>query len=203
MKIICIGRNYIAHAKELNNPVPDVPIFFLKPDSSILKNNKPFFLPDFSQEIHYELEIVVKIDRLGKSIPARFASRYFSEIGVGIDFTARDLQRECTQNGLPWEISKSFDGSAALGKFIEKKKFENIQNLSFKLEVNGRIVQKGNTADMVFPVDELISYLSRFFTLKTGDLIFTGTPEGVGPVKRGDHLKAYIEDELLLDFYVK
>ena len=203
MKIIAIGRNYIDHAKELNNPVPDTPVVFLKPDSSIIKKNKPFFLPEFSNEIHHEVEIVLKISRLGKNIASKFAFRYFNEIGIGIDFTARDLQRNCMNNGLPWEIAKAFDGSAPLGKFVPKSKFRDVNCIRFRLEINGKVVQQGNTKDMIFPVEKIIAYVSKFFTLKTGDLIFTGTPAGVGPVHKNDHLKAYIEDELLLDFFVK
>lgn len=203
MKIIAIGRNYIDHAKELNNPVPDTPVVFLKPDSSIIKKNKPFFLPLFSEEIHHEVEIVLKISRLGKNITSKFAYRYFNEIGIGIDFTARDLQRNCMNKGLPWEIAKAFDGSAPLGKFVNVSEFRDINNIIFRLEINGKTVQQGNTKDMIFSPGEIIAYVSKFFTLKTGDLIFTGTPAGVGPVHKNDHLKAYIEDELLLDFYVK
>lgn len=203
MKIIAIGRNYTDHAKEMDNPLPEVPIFFLKPDSSLIKNNKPFFLPDFSSEIHHEVEIVVKIDRLGKNIKTTYANRYYSDIGIGIDFTARDLQRHCKKEGLPWEIAKAFDGSAPLGKFVNKDNFADINDIPFRLEINGTTVQTGNTGQMIFPIDELISYVSRFFTLKTGDLLFTGTPAGVGSVHRNDHLQAFIEDELLLDFYVK
>lgn len=203
MKIIAIGRNYPDHAKEMDNPLPGTPIFFLKPDSSLIKKNKPFFLPDFSSEIHHEVEIVVKIERLGKNIKTAFANRYYSYIGIGIDFTARDLQRQCKKEGLPWEIAKAFDGSAPLGKFLNKDLFEDVNNIPFRLEINDRVVQTGNTGEMIFPIDELISYVSRFFTLKTGDLLFTGTPAGVGPVHRNDHLQAFIEDTLLLDFYVK
>lgn len=203
MKIIAIGRNYIDHAKELNNPVPDTPVVFLKPDSSIIKKNKPFFLPLFSEEIHHEVEIVLKISRLGKNIASKFAYRYFNEIGIGIDFTARDLQRNCMNKGLPWEIAKAFDGSAPLGKFVNVNEFRDVNNISFWLEINGKAVQQGNTKDMIFSPVEIIAYVSKFFTLKTGDLIFTGTPAGVGPVYKNDHLKAYIEDELLLDFFVK
>ncbi|MCK4466635.1 MAG: fumarylacetoacetate hydrolase family protein [Bacteroidales bacterium] len=203
MKIIAIGRNYIDHAKELNNPVPDTPIIFLKPDSSIIKKNKPFFLPEFSNEIHHEVEIVLKISRLGKNITPKFTCRYFNEIGIGIDFTARDLQRNCMNKGLPWEIAKAFDGSAPLGKFVPKSKFRDVNCIRFRLEINDKVVQQGNTKDMIFPVEKIIAYVSKFFTLKTGDLIFTGTPAGVGPVHKNDHLKAYIEDELLLDFFVK
>jgi 2-keto-4-pentenoate hydratase/2-oxohepta-3-ene-1,7-dioic acid hydratase in catechol pathway len=203
MKIIAIGRNYVDHAKEFNSPIPEDPIFFLKPDSAIIKNNKPFFLPDFSDEIHHEVEIVIKIDRLGKNIDPDYAHRYYHDIGIGIDFTARDLQRKCKKKGLPWEIAKAFDGSAPLGRFINKKSFSDPSDIPFRLEINGIIVQQASTADMIFPVDHLIAYVSRFLTLKTGDLIFTGTPAGVGPVKKNDRLQAYIGDELLLDFYVK
>lgn len=203
MKIIAIGRNYPDHAKEMDSPLPETPIFFLKPDSSLIKNNKPFFLPDFSREIHHEVEIVVRIDRLGKNIKTSYANRYYSEIGIGIDFTARDLQRQCKKEGLPWEIAKAFDGSAPLGKFLNKDLFKDVNSIPFRLEINGRVVQKGSSGEMIFPIDELISYVSCFFTLKTGDLLFTGTPSGVGPVHKDDHLQAFIEDELLLDFYVK
>ena len=203
MKIICIDRNYREHAKELNNPLPEKPVFFLKPDSSILKNNKPFFLPDFSNEIHHEVELVIKISRLGKNIEPGFAHRYYEEIGIGIDFTARDLQRECKAKGLPWEIAKGFEGSAPLGKFIPKNELGNLDHINFHLEINGKIIQQGFSGDMIFPFDEVISYVSKFFPLKTGDLIFTGTPEGVGPVQKNDRLQAYIGDRMLLDFKVK
>ena len=203
MKIICIGRNYREHAREFNNPVPLKPVFFLKPDSSIIKNNKPFFYPDFSQEIHHEIELVLKIGRLGKGIEEKFAHRYYDEIGLGIDFTARDLQKECKEKGLPWEISKAFEGSAPLGKFLPKDHFTDLTNIDFHLDINGRSVQEGNSADLIFSFDFLISYVSKFFPLKNGDLIFTGTPAGVGPVKRNDHLEAYTGNEKLLDFYVK
>ncbi len=203
MKIICIGRNYLKHVREMDSPVPQEPIFFLKPESAIIKKNKPFFLPDFSKEIHHEVELVLQISRLGKNIAPEFAHRYYDEIGVGIDFTARDIQRKCKENGLPWEKAKAFDGAAPLGKFVKKESLGDVGNIDFKLEINDRTVQHGNTRDLIFPFDELIAYVSRFFTLKTGDLIFTGTPEGVGQVKRNDELKAYINDELLLDFIVK
>jgi 2-keto-4-pentenoate hydratase/2-oxohepta-3-ene-1,7-dioic acid hydratase in catechol pathway len=203
MKILCIGRNYIEHAKELNNPVPEKPVFFSKTDTSILKNGKPFFLPDFSNEIHFETELVLKISKLGKYIDEKYADRYYEEIGIGIDFTARDLQRECKAKGLPWEIAKAFDNSAPLGKFLSKEIFTDVNNINFHLNINGKLAQEGNSGDLIFSFNHLISYLSRFFTLKTGDLIFTGTPAGVGPVKKNDRLQAYIEDELLLDFMVK
>ncbi len=203
MKIICIGRNYTDHARELKNPVPSEPIFFLKPDSSLILNNNPFFLPDFSNEIHYETEIVLKISRLGKNIDKKFAHRYFENIGIGIDFTARDLQKKQASEGKPWEIAKAFDGSAPLGKFIKKEKLPDKQAIKFHLEKNGEIVQTGNTKDMIFSFEEIISYVSKFLTLKMGDLIYTGTPAGVGAVQRNDHLTAYIEDSRMLDFYVK
>lgn len=203
MKIICIGRNYSEHAKELNNPLPEKPVFFMKPDSSILKNNKPFFLPDFSQDVHYEVELVLKISRLGKNIDEKFADRYFNEIGIGIDFTARDLQKECKSKGLPWEIAKAFENSAPLGKFLPKESFSDLGDIKFHLNINNETVQIGTSRDMIFSFNKLISYLSQFFTLKTGDLVFTGTPAGVGPVHKNDHLQAYVEDKLLLDFRVK
>ncbi|MBE9510093.1 MAG: fumarylacetoacetate hydrolase family protein [Bacteroidetes bacterium] len=203
MKIICIGRNYLKHAREMDSPVPTEPIFFMKPESAIIKKNKPFFLPDFSKEIHHEVELVLQICRLGKNIAPEFAHRYYDKIGVGIDFTARDIQRKCIENGLSWEKAKAFDGSAPLGKFVKKENLGDVDNIDFKLEINKNIVQHGNTKDLIFPFDELIAYVSRFFTLKTGDLIFTGTPEGVGPVNHNDELKAYINNELLLDFIVK
>ena len=203
MKIIAIGRNYVEHAKELNNPVPKEPMFFMKPETSIVRNNKPFFYPDFSQDVHYETEIVLKINRLGKNIETRFAHRYYDEIGLGIDFTARDLQQKCKEKGKPWEIAKAFDGSAPLSEFVDKKNYQNLNDLKFSLELNGELVQNGTTQDMIFPFDKLISYVSKFVTLKIGDLIFTGTPAGVGSVKKGDHLRGKIESKVFLDFHVK
>ncbi|MDA3779835.1 MAG: fumarylacetoacetate hydrolase family protein [Bacteroidales bacterium] len=203
MKIFAIGRNYSNHAKEMNSPMPEKPIFFFKSDTSISKNNKTFYYPDFSKEIHYELELVVRINRLGKNIDTKFASRYYNEIALGIDFTARDLQRECKKNGLPWEISKSFDGAAPISEFYKIAEFGSINNLNFHLEKNNITVQKGNSADMIFSINELISYLSRFNTLKIGDIIFTGTPEGVGPIKINDNLCAFLEDKKLIEVNIK
>jgi 2-keto-4-pentenoate hydratase/2-oxohepta-3-ene-1,7-dioic acid hydratase in catechol pathway len=203
MKIICIGLNYRKHAIELGWTVPEEPVVFLKPDSSILKNNKPIFLPDFSTNIHYEVEVVIKICKLGKGISAKFAPRYYDEITLGIDITARDLQNQLAAEGMPWEISKCFDGAAPLGRFIPVTGDTDMANLDFKLEINGKVVQKGNTSDMIFGVNELVEYVSRFFTLKTGDLIFTGTPPGVGQLHKNDNLVAYLDDEQLLDIMIK
>ena len=196
--------NYAAHNKELHHSLKlSEPTIFMKSDSSLLKDGKPFFIPDFSSEIHYETELVVKIDRLGKNIAERFAHRYYSEVTVGIDFTARDLQRRLREQGLPWEISKAFDNSAVIGTFIPLEEAGNVNQLSFHLDMNGKTVQQGNTADMLFSVDQIIAYVSRFFTLKIGDLIYTGTPVGVGPVSIGDHLEGYLGERKLLDFHVR
>jgi len=204
MKIICIGRNYAEHAKELNNPLPEVPVFFLKPDSAILRRNRPFYYPDFSEDIHYELELIVRINKLGKHISQKFASTYYNEIGLGIDFTARDLQKKAKSAGLPWEIAKAFDQSAAISTFINLESTSKpIGNLDIQLDINGHRVQKVNTSEMIFHVDKLISYVSRFMTLKTGDILFTGTPSGVGPVKIGDRLEAFLEGEKMLSFSIK
>jgi len=203
MKIICIGLNYIDHAKEFKNELPDKPVFFIKPDSALLINNKPFFLPDFTKDMHHEVEIIIKINRLGKNIAKQFAHRYYNEIGIGIDFTARDLQNECRAKGMPWEISKAFDGGAVVGSFLEKSVFNDLNNIQFHLDINGKTVQLGHTKDMVFKINEIISYVSQFMTLKIGDIIFTGTPAGVGKVNINDCLKAYIGDQLLLDFSIK
>ena len=196
--------NYAAHNKELHHTLElTEPTIFMKSDSSLLKDGKPFFIPDFSSEIHYETELVVKIDRLGKNIAERFVHRYYSEVTVGIDFTARDLQRRLREQGLPWEISKAFDNSAVIGTFIPLEEAGNVNQLSFHLDMNGKTVQQGNTADMLFSVDQIIAYVSRFFTLKIGDLIYTGTPVGVGPVSIGDHLEGYLGERKLLDFHVR
>ncbi len=203
MKIICIGRNYAEHAKEMNAAVPTEPVFFLKPDTALIKDNQPFYYPDFSKEIHHEVELVLKINKPGKNIAVEFAHKYCDEIGIGIDFTARDIQAKCKEKGLPWEKAKAFDGSAPIGQFINKNKLKEMNNIAFHLTLNGNIVQQGNTNDLLFSFDTVISYISKFFTLKTGDLIFTGTPEGVGAVAIGDRLEAYIENEKLLNFEIK
>ena len=203
MKILAVGMNYPSHVKEMNNILSPEPVLFSKPESALLLNNKPFFYPDFSTDIQYETEIVVKIDRLGKNIATKFAHRYYSEITVGIDFTARDLQKRCKEMGHPWEIAKSFDNSAPVGRMLPKSAFPDMQSISFRLDINGETVQQGNTGDMIFTIDQIIANASRYFTIKIGDLIFTGTPHGVGPVKIGDRLQAYIEDEMVLDFKVK
>ena len=205
MKIICVGMNYADHNKELKNTlINEEPTIFLKSDTSLLKNGKPFYIPDFSSEIHYEAEIVIKIDRLGKNIAEKFAHRYYNEVTLGIDFTARDLQNKLRETGMPWEISKAFDNSAAIGQFIQLSDLqENIDNLSFKLELNGSTVQNGNTSNMIFNINRIIAYVSRFLTLKIGDLIFTGTPAGVGRVNVNDRLEGYINEKKLLDLHIK
>jgi 2-keto-4-pentenoate hydratase/2-oxohepta-3-ene-1,7-dioic acid hydratase in catechol pathway len=203
MKIICIGRNYSEHAKELKNEVPSSPVFFLKPDTSLLKDNAPFYYPSFSNDIHYEVELVIKISKNGKTILPQFAHKYYEQISVGIDFTARDLQNQCKEKGLPWEKAKAFDQSAVIGKFIPLSELKNKEHINFGLTINDKQVQQGVSNDMIFSFDTIIAYVSQFITLKTGDLIYTGTPAGVGPVKIGDKLKAYLENELLLDFEIK
>ncbi len=204
MRIFAIGRNYVEHIQELNNERPDEPVIFTKPDTAILRNNAPFYYPSFSKDIHHEVELVLRISKEGKNIEEQFASRYYDAIGIGIDFTARDLQQKAKDKGLPWDIAKGFNGSAPLSDtFISVEKFADVKNINFKLEVNGKLKQQGNTSLMLFPFDYIIAYLSKFFTLKTGDLIFTGTPKGVGPVTPGDTLSAYIENEKLLEFQVK
>jgi 2-keto-4-pentenoate hydratase/2-oxohepta-3-ene-1,7-dioic acid hydratase in catechol pathway len=205
MKIIAIGWNYLEHNAEMNRAdLPAEPVVFMKPDSALLRSNKPFFLPDFSNEVHYETEIIVRINRLGKNISEKFASRYYDEVGIGIDFTARDLQRKLREAGNPWEISKAFDNSAAISEFIPVGELKNgVNNLNFHLDLNGQTVQQGNTANQLFNIDKIIAYISKFFTLKIGDIIFTGTPQGVGPVTINDHLEAYIEDKKMMDFYVR
>ena len=203
MKIFAIGQNYKEHVKEMGSVNPSEPIVFMKPDTALLKNNKPFFIPDFSAEIHYETELIVKINRIGKNISPKFAHRYYDEIGLGIDFTARDLQRKLKAEGKPWEISKAFDNSAVIGNFLPVSAFTQVQDIDFSLLIDGNIVQNGNSADMIFCIDELISYISKFFTLKIGDIIFTGTPSGVGKVSIGNRLEGYISKTKMFDFNVK
>ena len=203
MKIICIGHNYVKHIKELNNAIPEEPVFFMKPDSSLLISNKDFYIPGFSNEIHHEVELVIKINRLGKSIEARFAHRYYDEIGLGVDFTARDVQRQLVAKGLPWEKAKAFDSAAVLGKFIPKEELGDLGNIDFSLKKNQVVVQQGNSNDMLFSFDTIIAHLSQFVTLKIGDLIYTGTPSGVGTVHIDDRLEGYIGDKKMFDFMVK
>ncbi len=203
MKIIAVGMNYLDHIVELNNAKPEYPVIFMKPDSALLKNNKPFFLPDFSNEIHYETELIIQIDRLGKNISRKFAPRYYSKIGLGIDFTARDIQRRDRAQGYPWELAKAFDGSAVVSEMYPIEEFGELHSLNFHLDIDGKTVQRGNSANMIFKVDEIIEYVSRFFTLKIGDIIFTGTPVGVGKVSVGNHLEGYLKEHKLLDFYVR
>ena len=203
MKIICVGLNYRKHAAEMGRPLPPEPMIFLKPDSALLKKNKPFFIPDFSKNLQFEAEVVLRISKLGKGIDSRYAHRYYDALTVGIDFTARDLQNKFSQAGHPWELSKTFDGSAPVGTFLPAERFPNPSDISFSLEVNGEIRQEGNTSDLIFSFADIISYVSQFYTLKTGDLIFTGTPSGVGPVRKGDNLVARLAGETVLDFFVR
>jgi len=203
MKIICVGRNYHEHIQELKSQVPSSPVFFLKPDTSLLIRNRPFYYPSFSSEIHYEAELVLRIGKAGKHIQKEFAHAYYDEIGIGIDFTARDIQDECKKKGLPWTISKGFDQAAPVGKFLPRQDFNDTLNISFHLDLNGKTVQTGNSGQMIFTFEEIISHVSRFITLRTGDLIFTGTPSGVGPVRIGDKLEAFIGKEKLLSCSVK
>ncbi|MDD5618934.1 MAG: fumarylacetoacetate hydrolase family protein [Proteiniphilum sp.] len=204
MKIFAVGLNYASHNKEMKRTFDSSePVLFMKPDTALLKDGNPFFLPDFSGDVQYETELVVKVSRLGKNISERFAHRYYDEVTVGIDFTARDLQKKQKELGLPWEIAKGFDHSAAIGSFISMEEAGDLQGLSFHLDINGETVQSGNSREMIYTVDRIIAYISRFFTLKIGDLIFTGTPAGVGPVKINDHLQGYLKERKLLDFRVK
>lgn len=203
MKIICIGRNYAAHIEELKNETPGNPVVFLKPDTALLKNGSPFYYPDFSKNIHHEAELVLKICKEGKYIQKQFAHRYFEEIGLGIDFTARDLQDQCKAKGLPWEIAKGFNGAAPIGDFMPVTEFSDLKDIDFHLTINGELRQKGNTALMLFDFGTIIEYVSQFFTLKKGDLIYTGTPAGVGPVAVGDRLEGFIGSKKMLDFEVK
>ena len=204
MKIICIGRNYVAHVKELNNEVPDEPVFFMKPDSSLLRNNDPFYIPEWTSDVHHEIELVIKINRLGKNIEKRFAHRYYNEIGLGIDFTARDVQQKLKEKGLPWEKAKAFDQAAVLGnEFVDKSAITNLKKIPFRLLVNGELKQDGNSELMIYSFEDIISHVSKYVTLKIGDLIYTGTPAGVGAVKIGDRLEGYLDERKLLDFEVK
>lgn len=203
MKIICIGRNYVKHIEELQNERPDEPVIFLKPDTAVVQKQFPFVIPEFSNDIHHEVEVLVKINKVGKYIDAKFAHKYYDEIGLGIDFTARDLQAKLKEKGLPWEKAKAFDGSAVIGDFVSKTEFANLDNISFELTNNGNIVQQGNTQHMLWKIDELIAYVSQYFTLRTGDIIFTGTPEGVAKVSPDDVLEGFIEGKKLFRIQVK
>lgn len=206
MKILAVGKNYAAHIEEMKSAYDKFsgePVIFLKPDTALLRNNAPFYYPDFSKEIHHEVEVIVRICKEGKHIDEQFAHKYYDAVGLGIDFTARDIQAKLKQNSYPWDIAKGFDGSAPVSEWIPKEEFADLQNLNFHLEVNGEVRQKGNTSMMIFKIDFLIAYLSRFFTLKTGDIIFTGTPSGVAPVAIGDRLTAYLEGRKMLDFEIK
>ncbi len=203
MKIICIGRNYAEHAREMKSDVPAEPVYFMKPDTALLKDGEPFYYPGFTKDLHHEIEIVLKISKAGKHIDQKFAHKYYDEIGLGIDFTARDIQQVCKQKGLPWEKAKAFDHSAPLGSFVKKDKFADPNQVGFELKINGKTRQKGHTKDLLFSFDQVIAYVSQFVTLKTGDLIYTGTPEGVGPVQPGDVLEGFLEGEKLLSFSIK
>lgn len=203
MKIICIGRNYSEHVKEMSSSMPGDPIFFLKPSSALVRGNKPFFHPSFSQDVHHEIEMVFRFGKLGKSIDPKYALSYIDGVGIGVDFTARDLQSQCKSKGLPWEIAKAFDGSAPVSDFLPISDFQDLDNISFHLLKNGQQVQSGNTSDMIFKLPQLISYVSRFMTIRTGDLLFTGTPSGVGPVAIGDVLEGYLEGKLMLRVPIK
>ncbi len=203
MKVIAIGRNYAEHAKELNNAIPESPVIFLKPDTAVTKDNKSFYIPDFSNDIHYELEVVLKICKEGKHISEKFAHKYYEEIGLGIDYTARDIQTKHKNAGLPWELAKAFDGSAAISNFKPISDFSDLYNLKFQLKQNNEIKQNGNTADLIFSFEKIISFVSQYITLKKGDLIFTGTPAGVGQVNKGDRLEGYLENEQLLNIEIR
>ncbi|MCQ0110163.1 2-keto-4-pentenoate hydratase/2-oxohepta-3-ene-1,7-dioic acid hydratase (catechol pathway) [Zhouia amylolytica] len=203
MKIICVGRNYTEHIEELANEKPDNPVVFIKPDTSILNKEQGFYIPDFSEEVHHEVELLVRINKVGKHIDPKFAHKYYDQISLGIDFTARDLQAKLKEKGLPWEKAKAFDGSALIGEWIDKNEFEDIDKVHFNLIKNSEVVQKGNTAHMLWKIDELISYVSKYFTLKTGDVVFTGTPSGVGKVTKGDYLEGYLEGKKLFTLNIK
>lgn len=203
MKIICVGRNYTEHIKELENERPENPVLFLKPDTAVLPQKQAFYIPDFTEDLHYEVEVLVKINRVGKHIEAKFAHKYYDEIGLGIDFTARDVQQKMKSKGLPWEVAKAFDHSAVVGEFINKKNFTSIEDIPFSLKKNGESVQEGNTSHMLWKIDSLIAYISTYFTLRTGDIIFTGTPAGVGPVSDGDNLEGFIKDKSMFSVAIR
>lgn len=203
MKIICIGRNYADHISELQNERPDAPVIFMKPDTAVVQKQFPFVIPEFSNDVHHEVEVLVKIKKVGKYIDAKFAHKYYDEIGLGIDFTARDLQSELKTKGLPWEKAKAFDGSAVIGDFVDKSEFTSLDNINFELTSNGTVVQQGNTAQMLWKIDELIAYISQYFTLRTGDIIFTGTPKGVAKVNTDDVLEGYLEGKKMFRIQVK
>ena len=203
MKIICIGRNYVDHIKELNNERPTDPVLFIKPDSAVLPKEQDFYIPEFSKDLHYEVEVLVKIKKVGKHIDPQFSHTYYDEIGLGIDFTARDLQSQLKEKGLPWEKAKGFDGSAVIGKWLPKSRFDDVKDLNFQLKKNNEVVQQGNTSLMLWKIDEIISYVSRFFTLKKGDIIFTGTPAGVGRISANDYLSGTLENEQMFSLNIK
>ncbi len=204
MKIICIGLNYVAHIEEMKNNVPDEPVFFMKPDTALLRNNDPFYIPNWSESVHHEIELVLKINRIGKNIEKKFAHRYYDEIGLGVDFTARDVQAKLKAKGLPWEKAKAFDKAAVLSNtFVPKSEFKDLKSINFNLNINGKTVQKGNSGFMIFDFDAIIENVSKYITLKIGDLIYTGTPAGVGAVKIGDHLEGFLENKKMFDFEVK
>ena len=203
MKILAIGRNYVEHIKELNNERPDEPVIFTKPDTALVRNNQPFYFPDFSTDIHYEVELVLRLCKTGKNIHEKFANTYYDAIGLGIDFTARDLQTKAKDKGLPWALAKGFDGSAPVSEFLPLSDFEDINNINFSLQIDGQIKQQGNSSLMLFSFNQIISYISKFITLRSGDLIFTGTPKGVGPIKIGNKLEGYIENKKLLNVEIK
>jgi 2-keto-4-pentenoate hydratase/2-oxohepta-3-ene-1,7-dioic acid hydratase in catechol pathway len=203
MKIICIAKNYLPHAEDLQQHIPKEPIFFLKPDTSLLRNNEPFFIPQFSNHVNSEIELVYRICKVGKNISSRFAYRYYDALAVGIDFTARDLLDNCIKQGLPWEIAKAFENSAAISPFINKNELDDLKNIEFSLSINGKTVQKGISSEMIFTVEQIIVYISQFMTLKTGDLIYTGTPKGAGKVNIGDYLEGFIGNQKMFDFYIR
>lgn len=203
MKIICVGRNYVDHIRELENQTPEAPVVFLKPDTAILSKENAFYIPEFTQDVHYEVELIIRISKVGKYIDRQFAHKYYDRIGLGIDFTARDLQSELKKKGLPWEIAKGFDGSAVIGEYINKEEFENLSSINFRMERNGETVQTGNSEQMIWKIDELIESISKYFTLKVGDVIFTGTPAGVGAVKPGDELTGFLEEKEMFSVKIR